>query len=395
MENTMNQVEILHENDTTLAGVTVPSGTSADVPTKIVNALPTKSGNVSFSVDGKYAKPAAIRKLFDEWYSALEAGKPAPYVLKFDAKILRWLTRNYDVKTARTILANAYIFDGVVDNQVIACRSIKGVNKSGKPVYGDIVFKAVAEINDADEGVQYTALYSKAVRPSNDVDAEEWLDKKDAANRAAVVPDEAPSAPQTEFLNMADRFEAIQYVESRTAAFFVNGDITRSTLTIGQVTALNSKNEVMTLADEYLEVADRSGNVLMHIEFDVPESAMIAAIEKVTDIGIAQGEFPETFEVTGTSGAVYTYSEKTLEVISVAKVEKAEVTQAVEVPVEKPALNAETQAHVDKLVALRDAKQAEIAEVENAGGLGGLIKAAIKRAQLDKINAEIDRLVAA
>lgn len=375
-----------------------------EIPVKVINMQPTKNGAVRFYINDKSARVKEdVVPLFNEWYAAFasnytcilkkRATKPLPFTIKTNAQILPWLLKTFGTTKGNRIIRHVYVFDTDINTQVIPVKPILGVSDSNTMIYGDIEFKPANEINEANEGLKYLALYPASVRPSNRIDPEEWLARRDAANRAAAAEIAEPADVQTpELIKAADRFEAIKIAESKTTAFFIDSYITRSTLTVGQITALNNKCEVMTLADEYLEVANSSGHVLFRIEFDVPESAMIAALEPFTDIGIAQGEMPETFDVTGKSGAVYTYSEKTLEVINVAKIEKAETVQAEATPIEKPVLNADSQALYNNLIAMRDAKQAEIEDVLNGAEIGGLVKANIKLAQLAKINARINAI---
>lgn len=171
-------------------------------------------------------------------------------------------------------------------------------------------------------------------------------------------------------VNVSDRLAAINLIEeSINYPFIINGKYKGCEC----VYAENAVGDTLEMHDDFIKVTKWRSKITTYFWLDIPESAMIAALEKLAIQAIESGTMPSTFTVTGTSGKVYTYAEKTLEVVSV----EAGATQVTETSELVKAFRAK-QAQFRNLVSKTDIKSAVLARRysrEIAALVGGMSNA--------------------
>ena len=148
-----------------------------------------------------------------------------------------------------------------------------------------------------------------------------------ADNTPAITPKDVKTlsasnsrlaAFSTDFFNFPlfypDRLTAINAIEEFLPAFVIDSSVK----ILGGIFARNSAGDEMSLYDDSISLkVTRDGKTsVTSFKIDIPESVFIARLNEVSIDAANKLEDVGVFTITGNSGTVYTYSERSLEVIS-------------------------------------------------------------------------------
>lgn len=111
-----------------------------------------------------------------------------------------------------------------------------------------------------------------------------------------------------------DRLTAIKAIEEFLPAFTIDSSIK----IYGGIFARNSEGDEMTIYDDSISLkVTRNGITSVTLfKIDIPESDFIARLNEVSIDAAQKSNDVGVFTITGTSGTIYTYSERSLEVVS-------------------------------------------------------------------------------
>ena len=136
--------------------------------------------------------------------------------------------------------------------------------------------------------------------------------------KALAASNSRLAAFNTDFYNFKliypDRLTAINAIEEFLPAFVIDSSVK----ILGGIFARNSAGDEMTLYDDSISLkVTRDGNTSVTLfKIDIPESDFIARLNEVTLDAAQKAEDVGVFTITGNSGTIYTFSERSLEVVA-------------------------------------------------------------------------------
>ena len=245
-----------------------------------------------YSLDGKEIAESKIGKFISDYSKRKLAGK-VQYQLYVEAALAGYVHKYADSSCVK-------VFQGTIENEL--------VETTIKTSYGNYTWAYVP--------VQKEAEFTAEDDGSNDEPEEDFLSTLDTSVDTDTETDELVDEPLTGTESavtspvVPDQFAALELADDYFPNLNISGKLTKSS---GILTATNAGGVQVEIHDDYLEI-NNNGDI-WRIDYDIPETAFCRALREVTLRMVNEGATPDTFEIVGKSGLIYTYTEATLKVV--------------------------------------------------------------------------------